>query len=186
MVVVPKHNHQQGSVSFAEGPDGTESVPEFVTSTDPNIMDDPTTQADESSMVFTWGRINQWNLTCEEEKPVPWVRTQHHSARYQCGSTRHTPTGPATTHYCTRHWSTHHQEYTNQCVSRKYTRLCPAGHGLYEKQFPQGTCALEPSGQVELQLVSIGNLSFMCPEEYRSGTPGSLRFDPLCECSDAC
>ena len=58
--------------------------------------------------------------------------------------------------------------YTKKCVSRKYTRLCQPGHGLYEKQFPRGTCAHEPSEtQVdELQLVGIGNLSFMCPEEY--------------------
>ena len=168
MVDIDKHNLKEGSVSFAESPDASETIPDYVTSADPEVVDDPSTAANESNMVFTWGRIGQWNLTCDGEKSIPWVRSQHHIARYSCGSTRHTPTGPSTTKYCTRHWTTYHQEYTKKCVSRKYTRLCQPGHGLYEKQFPRGTCAHEPSEtQVdELQLVGIGNLSFMCPEEY--------------------
>ena len=76
---------------------------------------------------------------------------------------RHSPSGPAgisTPQYCTRHWTTYHQEYKDsgsngevspeshskvlnsnkcftqdQCVSRMYTRACPPGQGLYEKQF---------------------------------------------------
>lgn len=186
MVEVPKHDLKQGSISFDEGPEARETIPEFVTSADPEAADDPMTTANESSMVYPWGRINQWNLTCEEEKPVPWVRSQSHSSRYQCGSTQMSPTAPSTPKYCTRHWTTYHQEYKSQCVSRKYTRLCPPGYGLYDKQFPQGACVHEPQAAPtvdELQLVDIGNLSFMCPEEYRSGTSGSLHFDPLCECA---
>ena len=110
MVDIDKHNLKEGSVSFAESPDASETIPDYVTSADPEVVDDPSTAANESNMVFAWGRIGQWNLTCDGEKSIPWVRSQHHSARYSCGSTRHTSTGPSTTKYCTRHWTTYHQE----------------------------------------------------------------------------
>ena len=33
------------------------------------------------------------------------------------------------------------QEEKQVCISYEYTRVCPQNHGLYVKQFPEGTCA---------------------------------------------
>ena len=82
---------------------------------------------------------------------------------------------------------------------RSIYRLCwgtlmlvqPPGRARKEESFNQirATSGSNCSGSLEfcLPLKQIqGNLSFMCPEEYRSGTSGGLRFDPLCECADLC
>mmetsp|Transcript_41276 Transcript_41276/g.76814 ORF Transcript_41276/g.76814 Transcript_41276/m.76814 type:complete len:477 (+) Transcript_41276:67-1497(+) len=186
---------KEGKIRWAEDPDDVEkSLPDLLKSVDPEAADDPDTAANESAMEFDWAKGSQWqSVECLETAKVPHVRSQKKSKRVRAGTTSHR-VGKVMVHrhkYRTKRWTEYHQEYTTKCIAYKYKRECPVGQGRYVKQIPHGTCVKEPKdlpegSEEELVLVDIGALSFMCPEDYQSGTPGSLNFNQRCECDTDC
>ncbi|CAE7946377.1 unnamed protein product [Symbiodinium sp. KB8] len=148
---VGDNGHQKGSISFPPGPNAKEReiLPEIVHAVDPEMVDDITTDANESEMVFPWGQNPQWTSICVMKQKVAYVRSQRHSKRVRSGT--HCHRIGKTTHcrptYRTKHWTTYHQEYSDKCIKYKFTRTCSAGHAFYEKQFPPGVCAREPTDE---------------------------------------
>ena len=159
--------------------------PDFVRARDPLLADDPATSANESEMDFSWQRMDQWTSTCEATASVPYVTSSRHSKRVKSGTTCHRVGKVTSCHarYTTKSWTTYHQKHETKCIKYKFTRLCESGQALYRKQ-PEGTCAREPSQTSDgaVQLVDIGSLSFMCPKDYKSGTPGGHHYDRRCRC----
>ena len=131
------------------------------------MVDDITTAANESEMVFPWGQNPQWTSICVMKQKVAYVRSQRHSKRVRSGTRCHRI--GKTTHcrptYRTKHWTTYHREYSDKCIKYKFTRTCSAGHAFYEKQFPPGVCAREPTDENDdsVQLQDIWQFELHVP-----------------------
>ena len=129
-------------------------------------------------VTYDWTVATQWNSECLMNQTVAYVIGIEKSKRYRSGTRR---VGKMTMGiYKTKRWTEYVQGHRTECISYKYTRICPAGQGLYVKQFPEGTCAV-PGG--ELQLEKVGSLTMQCPEGYVSGTAGGMKFNPNCSCT---
>lgn len=81
----------------------------------------------------------------------------------------------------------YYQDYEEQCITRKYTRLCPADRAMYRKIIRGGRCTQEPtdSNHDVVKLVDIGGMRFRCPKHYK--TSKSIRegydYDQRCRCT---
>ena len=151
--------------------EASEGIPWHVKSRDP-MTDD--------QMTYNWTVARQWNSECVMNQTVAYVISTKKSKRYRSGTRR---MGKASMPiYSTKRWTEYSQGHRIECISYKYTRMCPVGQGLYVKQYPEGTCAVPGAGK-ELQLQKVGSLTMQCPEGYASGTAGGMKFNPNCSCT---
>jgi len=147
-------------------------IPWHVPSRDP-MTDDQAT--------YNWTVARQWNSECLMNQSVAYVIGVEKSKRYRSGTRRIGKMSKGI--YKTKRWTEYVQGHRIECISYKYTRMCPVGQGLYVKKFDEGTCAVPGVGK-ELQLQKVGSLTMQCPEGYVSGTAGGMKFNPNCSCTE--
>ncbi len=144
-----------------------------VHSKDP-MTDDPVT--------YDWTVGTQWNSECLKNQTVAYVIGIEKSKEYRTGTRRVGPVKEGI--YETKRWTEYVQGHRIECISYKYTRICPVGQGLYVKQFPEGTCAVKEAGkELQLEKVKASGITRQCPEGYVSGTAGGMKFNPNCRCT---
>jgi len=139
--------------------------------------------AGQSSVTLHWDRADQqWNVICTKNETLRFDREE-----------------TTTSIKNKKRTSTKHLKSINEtkCVQLQYVRKCKAGEGSYVKNLtkikPEGECMnltkIKPEGECMKQegLEQLEqSLIYQCPDGYRSGTGGALKFNELCKCNATC
>eukprot|EP00435_Cladocopium_sp_Y103_P062085 s1069_g23.t1 len=173
------HGVVKGTISWPSNPEELEKdLPVLLKSKDPNVT---------NSLEFDWSPGSQWHAKCVLNQSVQYVKSKEVEERVRTGHKRGLA-GMPISKYRTEYHLEFSQAEKPMCISYDYSRICLLGYGLYVKQLRPGVCTKRPGrGNADpLQLQNIGGFTYQCPEKYRSGTEGALKFDPLCSCDGGC